>query len=44
MSNTGKTPSTLEQYVLMMLFGLGIGILLLFIIMSVALSIGYLYG
>ena len=44
MSNTGKTPSTLEQYAVMMLFGLGLGILLLFIVTGVAMSIGYLYG
>tara|TARA_R110000765_G_scaffold160322_1_gene264504 strand:- start:684 stop:818 length:135 start_codon:yes stop_codon:yes gene_type:complete len=44
MSNTGKAPSTLEKYALMMLFGLGLGILLLFIVTGVAMSIGYLYG
>ena len=32
-----------EQYALMMLFGLGFGLLLLFIVVGVALSIGYLY-
>ena len=32
-----------EQYALMMLFGLGFGLLLLFVVVGVALTIGYLY-
>tara|TARA_B100000214_G_scaffold344177_1_gene293169 strand:+ start:2336 stop:2470 length:135 start_codon:yes stop_codon:yes gene_type:complete len=44
MSNSNKAPDTLEAYILMMFAGFGVGVIFLFIIVSIAILIAKYYA